>query len=291
MENYTPKDYRSSLKPVWCPGCGDYGVLSSIYKALSELSLPPEQVAIVSGIGCSSRLPGYVSTYGFNSVHGRALPVAQGLKLSGAEVTVIAVGGDGDGLSIGAGHLPHAVRRNVDMTYIMMDNGIYGMTKGQASPTTSWDRSTKTSPYGMIDSPINPLKLMLSYGVTFYARGFSANGKQVADLIVQAIQHKGFSFVQVLSPCVTFVGRDQFDIIRSLAVDLGPDYEAGSLEAAHRIADEQDRISLGLIYRSEQPTYEERLQEVQRKAQEQGAYDWKALVDEYRPSRRQVEAA
>lgn len=283
MEVYTPKDYRSGLKPVWCPGCGDYGVLNAVYKALSELQLPPEEVAIVSGIGCSSRLPGYVATYGFNGIHGRALPLGQGVKLGRPEATVIAVSGDGDALSIGAGHLPHAIRRNVEITYIMMDNGIYGMTKGQVSPTTGLDLSTKTTPYGIIDSPINPLKLALSYGVTFYARGFSGDGKQVADLIVQGIRHKGFSFIQVLSPCVTFVGRQQFDIIRSLAAQLPPDYDPSSIEAAWKIAEEEGRITMGVLYRSEQPTYEERLATIRQRAQQKGAHNWAALVDQYRP--------
>jgi len=291
VEVYTPKAYRSGLKPVWCPGCGDFGVLNAIYRAISELRLPPEEVAIVSGIGCSSRLPGYVATYGFNGIHGRALPLAQGVKFGRPATTVIAVGGDGDGLSIGAGHLPHAARRNPDLTYVMMDNGIYGMTKGQTSPTTGLDLSTKTSPYGVIDSPINPLKVALSYGVTFYARGFSGNGKQVADLLVQAIQHKGFSFVQVLSPCVTFVGRDQFDIIRSLAVDLPAEYDPTSLEAAWQIAHEEGRISMGVIYRREEPTYEERLEQIRRKAQQKGGHDWQALVDQYRPAQERAKAA
>jgi 2-oxoglutarate ferredoxin oxidoreductase subunit beta len=291
VEAHTPKDYRSGLKPVWCPGCGDFGVLNAVYRALSILQLAPEEVAIVSGIGCSSRLPGYVATYGFNGIHGRALPLAQGVKFARPETTVIAVGGDGDGLSIGGGHLPHVARRNPDITYIMMDNGIYGMTKGQVSPTTGLDFSTKTTPYGIIDSPVNPLKLALSYGVTFYARGFSGNGKQVVDLIVEAIRHKGFAFVQLLSPCVTFVGRNQFDLIRSLAVDLEPDYDPTSVEAAWRIAEEQGRISMGVIYRREESTYEERLEEIRLRAKEKGAGGWTAVVDPYRPIMNRAEAA
>ena len=150
MKIYSTKDYRSNLKPVWCPGCGDFAILNALYQALAKLQLPPEEVTTISGIGCSSRLPGYVKTYGFNSIHGRALPVAQGVKLARPETTVIAVAGDGDAFSIGGDHIPHTARRNINLTYIIMDNGIYGMTKGQSSPTTGETQKTKTTPYGIM---------------------------------------------------------------------------------------------------------------------------------------------
>lgn len=284
MGNYTATDYRSGVKPVWCPGCGDFGVLNAIYQALGRLQLPLEEVAIVSGIGCSSRLPGYVKTYGFNSIHGRALPVAQGVKLARPETTVIAVAGDGDGLSIGGGHFPHTARRNIDMTYIMMDNGIYGMTKGQTSPTTGGDHETKSTPYGIIEEAINPVKLALSYEVSFIARGFSSNVKQCVDLIVQAIQHPGFSFVQILSPCVTFVGKDQFDIIRDLAVDLPAEYDPASLDQAWQVSNEIGKISLGVIYRKQAQTYQERLLRLTQLAKQEGGADFDAVLREYHVS-------
>ncbi len=284
MGNHTATDYRSDVKPVWCPGCGDFGVLNAVYQALARLQLPFEEVAIISGIGCSSRLPGYVKTYGFNSIHGRALPVAQGVKLARPETTVIAVAGDGDGLSIGGGHLPHIARRNIDITYIMLDNGIYGMTKGQSSPTTGSDQETKSMPYGIIEEAVNPIKLALSYDATFIARGFSANVKQCVDLIVRGIQHPGFAFIQLLSPCVTFVGRDQFDIIRELAVDLPSDYDASSLDQAWQVSNELGKISLGVIYQKQSPTYEQRLHKLAQRAQEGGRADFADLLRQYHVS-------
>jgi 2-oxoglutarate ferredoxin oxidoreductase subunit beta len=281
MGNYTAAHYRSEVKPVWCPGCGDFGVLNAVYQALSRLQLPLEEVAIISGIGCSSRLPGYVNTYGFNSIHGRALPVAQGVKLARPETTVIAVAGDGDGLSIGGGHFPHAARRNIDLAYIMMDNGIYGMTKGQTSPTTGGDHETKSTPYGIIDDALDPIKLALSYNASFIARGFSANVKQTVDLIVQGIQHPGFAFIQLLSPCVTFVGRDQFDIIRALAVDLDSDHDPLSMEAALKISREVGKISMGVIYHKRVPTYQERLAQLVQTAKQEGKRDFQTLLRQY----------
>src|SRR3989304_6677912 len=164
MISYTPLDYRSRTKPVWCAGCGDYGVLAALYKALSLKKINPKDVVIVSGIGCSSRLPDFVKAYGFHGAHGRALPVAIGIKASNPSLTVFVAGGDGDGLSIGAGHLPHAARKNVDITYILMDNAIYGMTKGQCSPTSELDFESGSSPYGTIEEPLDPIPLSLISG-------------------------------------------------------------------------------------------------------------------------------
>src|SRR5210317_577471 len=161
---YGKKDYQSELKPIWCPGCGDFGVVSAIYQAFASAQLKPHEIAFLSGIGCSSRIPGYTTAYGFNSVHGRSLPMAVGTKAANPELTVVAAGGDGDGFSIGGGHVAHAVRRNPDMTYVVMDNQIYGLTKGQASPTTSPGTVSVTTPYGISENPINPLLQVLAYG-------------------------------------------------------------------------------------------------------------------------------
>lgn len=198
-------DYRSGIKPVWCPGCGDYAVLSALTQALADLQLPSEQVALISGIGCSSRIPAYTSVYGFHGVHGRALPLATGLKIARPDLTVIAAGGDGDGFSIGGNHFLHACRRNVDITYLIMDNQVYGMTKGQASPTTApdWEGGTLT-PTGTGINPFKCLAVALASGANFIARCFSADSTNVAQMIVEAVRHPGFSVVQVLSPCVTF---------------------------------------------------------------------------------------
>ena len=200
----TARDYKSTVKPVWCPGCGDYSVLSSITKALAELALPPEDVAVISGIGCSSRIPAYLNTYGFHGVHGRATALATGLKLSRPDLTVLITGGDGDGFSIGGNHFLHACRRNVDMTYIVMDNRVYGMTKGQPSPTTEPDWDSALAPGGTGLRPFNPLVIALASGANFIARSFAGDPNGTARVIAQAIKHPGFSFIEVLSPCVTF---------------------------------------------------------------------------------------
>jgi len=201
----TAADFKSDLKPIWCPGCGDYSVLQALAKALAELGRPREDIALVSGIGCSSRLPAYTNVYGFHGVHGRALAVAAGLKLARPDLTVLAAGGDGDGLSIGGNHFLHACRRNVDMTYLLMDNQVYGMTKGQASPTTAPDWcESKLTPRGTGVSPVMPLHLALAAGVNFFARGFAGNPNELARLILAGIIHPGFSVIHVLSPCVTF---------------------------------------------------------------------------------------
>src|SRR5512134_1890280 len=174
-EEYQAKDYRSDLKPIWCPACGDYGVVQAIYRALANVGRPPHEIAFVSGIGCSSRIPGYTTAYGFNSVHGRALPIAQGIKLARPELLVLVAGGDGDGFSIGGGHLPHAIRRNMDLTYLVMDNQIYGLTKGQLSPTSSRGRKTVTSSFGSLEEQVNPLLYTLAYGAGFVAQGTPAD--------------------------------------------------------------------------------------------------------------------
>ncbi|MHB8632637.1 MAG: 2-oxoacid:ferredoxin oxidoreductase subunit beta [Thermoplasmatota archaeon] len=202
------KDYKGSLPPVWCPGCGDFAVLNAMQKALAELQLLPENVVFVSGIGCSSRFPHFMNAYGFHAVHGRSLPVAVGLKLGMPDKTVIAVGGDGDGMAIGAGHFVHTARRNPKIAYVMMDNEIYGLTKGQASPTSELGLKTKSTPFAekakSADQPLNPLALAIISGATWVGRGFSGKVAELKDLIKAAIQHEGYAFLQVISPCVTF---------------------------------------------------------------------------------------
>ena len=199
------RDYKSGVKPIWCPGCGHYSVLSAITKALAASELLPEETVLVSGIGCSSRLPAYVKGYGFHGVHGRALPVATGLKVARPELNVIALGGDGDGFSIGGNHFLHACRRNVDLVYLVMDNEVYGMTKGQASPTTpeNWGRS-KLTPRGPQVRPFQPCAIALASGASFIARGHSGDPNGIARIIHEAIQHPGFAFIQILSQCVTY---------------------------------------------------------------------------------------
>ncbi|HZR07623.1 MAG TPA: 2-oxoacid:ferredoxin oxidoreductase subunit beta [Myxococcales bacterium] len=209
LPTFTAKDFKSDLKPIWCPGCGDFGVLQAMYRALAAIGRPSHEIAFISGIGCSSRIPGYTTAYGFNSVHGRALPIAQGIKLARPDLLVLAAGGDGDGFSIGGGHVPHAIRRNADLTYIVMDNQIYGLTKGQLSPTSAKGRKTVTSSYGSLESAVNPLLYVLAYGAPFVAQGTPADMAGLAAIIEEAIRYPGFAFVNVQSPCVTYGEEEQ----------------------------------------------------------------------------------
>ncbi|HEX4645317.1 MAG TPA: 2-oxoacid:ferredoxin oxidoreductase subunit beta [Verrucomicrobiae bacterium] len=196
--------YKGKIHPDWCPGCGDFSVLSALQTALFELGLKPHQVVVISGIGCSSNLPGYINTYGMHTLHGRALAVATGVKMGNHELKVIATGGDGDGFGIGGNHFMHTMRRNVDLTYIVMDNQIYGLTTGQTSPTSRKGMKTKSTPFGNVENPINPIPLAIVGGATYVARGFSGKQKHLVELLKGAIQHKGFAFVDVFSPCVTY---------------------------------------------------------------------------------------
>jgi 2-oxoglutarate/2-oxoacid ferredoxin oxidoreductase subunit beta len=249
-------DYKSDLKPIWCPGCGNFGVLSAFYRALAELELPPEQVAIASGIGCSSRFPVFVDAYGFHGLHGRVLPLATGIKLGNPELTVFAVGGDGDAFSIGVGHFPHACRRNVDITYIVMDNEIYGLTKGQPSPTSPIGTKTKAAPYGTIDEPLNPVLMALSFNASFVARGFSSQFKDLTDLIVRAVKHKGFSFVQVLSPCVTF--SNIYTQLKQVTANIPASHDPTDRAAAIHLAMDTEHLHLGVFYQADRPSFEDR---------------------------------
>jgi len=248
-----PKDYKSDTRPIWCPGCGDYGVLSSITRAFAFLKLSHEQTAVVSGIGCSSRLPAYLDTYGFHGLHGRALPIAAGLKAARPDLTVIAAGGDGDGYSIGGNHFLHACRRNMDMTYIVMDNNVYGMTKGQPSPTTAPDWPSKLAPHGTGIRPFQPLAIALSSGASFVARGFAGDPAKLTRLIVEAINHPGFSFIEVLSPCPTFrpEQKEWKHHVRQWQDGPAPD----PVEAASRIHAD-DGMSTGIVYQSELPAWQ-----------------------------------
>jgi 2-oxoglutarate ferredoxin oxidoreductase subunit beta len=204
IEEHKARDYKSELKPIWCPACGDFGVVQAIYRALAEVGRPPHEIAFVSGIGCSSRIPGYTTAYGFNSVHGRALPIAQGIKLANQHLLVLVAGGDGDAFAIGGGHVAHAIRRNVDLTYIVMDNQIYGLTKGQVSPTSPRGLRTASSPLGSLEDPLNPLLYVLSYGASYVAQGTPADMQGLAAVIEEGIRFPGFAFINVQSPCVTY---------------------------------------------------------------------------------------
>ena len=199
-----PKDFKGKVDPDWCPGCGDFGVLSSLQKVCAELGLQPHEIVTVSGIGCSSNFPGFFNAFGMHTLHGRALAVGTGVKMANHQLTVIATGGDGDGYGIGGNHLAHTARRNVDLTYLVMNNQIYGLTTGQVSPSSSIGMKTKSTPFGNVETPVNPITSAIMNGASFVARGYSGDAKHLQELMKKAIQHKGFSLIDIFSPCVTF---------------------------------------------------------------------------------------
>ena len=254
------QDFKNNVKPNWCPGCGDYAVQAALQQAAVKLGLEPHQLAIVCGIGCSGRLSGYVYAYGMHTTHGRALPFAQGLKLANPKLTVVACGGDGDGMAIGLGHTYHAIRRNVNLTYILMDNHVYGLTKGQTSPRSDWGFKTKTTPEGNIETPVATLEMALSAGASFVAQGFSTELQQLVDLIVAAVKHPGFSLVNVFSPCVTFNNVNTYDWFKERLLDINSigDYDRHDKGKVLQHILEHEGLLTGLLYEDQtKKSYEE----------------------------------
>ena len=274
--NFTPKDFKSEVKPTWCPGCGDFGVLNATYRGLASLKLPPDQTVVVSGIGCSSRFPHFMKTFGIHSVHGRALPLAQGMKMARPDLTIVAVGGDGDMFSIGAGHLVHAALRNIDITVVVMDNEIYGLTKGQTSPTSPHGHVTKSTPYGLMASQFNPIATALTLNVSFVARGYSAKPKELAALIEQGIMHKGFSFIHALSPCPTFYNT--FDAWDASVTRIPDDHDAHDRLKALALAMDPEKQFMGVFYEQERPTMDEAAHQL---AQQGKAFDLDKYMARY----------
>lgn len=248
----TFKEFRNNVKPNWCPGCGDFSIQAAIQRAAANVGLEPENLAVISGIGCSGRISGYINAYGFHGIHGRVLPIAQGVKLANRELTVIASGGDGDGFAIGMGHTVHAIRRNLNVTYIVMDNQIYGLTKGQTSPRSAEGFKTKSTPEGSIESTLSPLEIALSAGATFVAQSFSSDLKQLTKLIEEGINHEGFSLINVFSPCVTFNKINTYDWFKENIVNLEqfPDYDPSNRMLAMNKIMETNGMLTGLIYQN-----------------------------------------
>jgi 2-oxoglutarate ferredoxin oxidoreductase subunit beta len=247
--------YRSSSLPTWCPGCGYFSVAEGVTVALNRLGVPLKDAVIVSGIGCASRFPFFMDTYGFHTLHGRTLPVATGVKVANEKLTVLAVGGDGDAFAIGGGHIPHAARRNVDITYLVFDNGIYGLTKGQTSPTSSLGFVTSSTPYESHDQPLNPLLMLLSYGASWVGQSYAGHPHHLADMIAEAIAHRGFSYLHILSPCVTFDKTDKTYANLDVQVrDLPANHDPSDRMAAMAQALDTRSPPMGLFYKEQRPT-------------------------------------
>jgi 2-oxoglutarate ferredoxin oxidoreductase subunit beta len=254
-EKVAPKDFKPEVPPDWCPGCGDFGVLNALFQACAEIDLPPRELLVVSGIGCSSNLPGFIRAYGVHSLHGRALPFATGAKLANHGMTVIATGGDGDGYGIGLNHFIQAMRRNINVTYIVMNNEIYGLTTGQVSPTSETGMKTKTTPHGNLEQMLNPMALALASGCGYIARGFSGQPKHLMKLYVDGIRYPGFALIDVFSPCVTFNKVQTYDWFRERVYKLeetGHD-PANFHGAMDKALEWGAKIPIGLLYRNPNP--------------------------------------
>ncbi len=249
------KDYKPEVSPDWCPGCGDFGVLNALFQACAELELQPHEIVVVSGIGCSSNLPGFFRSYGVHSLHGRALAVATGIKLANHALTVIATGGDGDGYGIGLNHFIQAMRRNINLTYIVMNNEVYGLTTGQVSPTSETGMKTKTSPLGNLEGMLNPMALALAAGCGYVARGYSGQPKHLLKLYQEAIQYPGFALIDVFSPCVTFNKQNTYQWFRERVYKLeDKEHDPTDFHAAmDRALEWGEKIPIGLIYRNPNP--------------------------------------
>jgi len=286
-KEFTAKDYKSDLKPIWCPGCGDFGVLTALYRALAEIGKPPHELAFISGIGCSSRIPGYSTAYGFNAIHGRALPIGLGVKTASPDLTVIVASGDGDGFSIGGGHVPHTIRKNPDITFLVMDNFIYGLTKGQVSPTSPKGLKTVSSSYGSQEEPVNPLLYCLSYGAKFVAQGTPADMKGLAKILEEAIRFPGFSFVNVQSPCVTYgeekdMIKGQKEVMQSIEeLDHDPTDKAKAIQLSLEYG---TKIHTGIFYRDPNPgpSYTDLLGELKKDLQPKAVSKDK-ILDMFKP--------
>ncbi|MBU2627627.1 MAG: 2-oxoacid:ferredoxin oxidoreductase subunit beta [Proteobacteria bacterium] len=250
--------YRSKDLPTWCPGCGYFGIVDALYRACRELDLKQENIVTVSGIGCSGRTPIFINTYGFHTLHGRSIPVATGLKLAREDLTVFAVAGDGDALGIGGGHLPHVARKNINITFLLFDNSIYGLTKGQSSSTTPHEMKTSSHPAGNPDTPLNPIRLALAYGASFVARGYAGDPQGLKDIIKNGILYQGFSFIQILTPCVTFDKENRtWKNLKENVVDLTPRMEEKNMETAMRLAQNEPHGVGIFFWDKKRPHYQE----------------------------------
>jgi len=258
----TMQDYSNKVTPTWCPGCGHFSILRAIQIASSKLEIPIDKFASITGIGCSGRLSGYLNGYSFHGIHGRSLPIAQGIKMANKDLVVIAAGGDGDGFAIGTSHTLHAVRRNLNMTYIVLNNQIYGLTKGHTSPLSDTGFETKSTPFGSMDNPLRPGITALAAGATYLAQGFSGFQDQLIDIIVKGIEHNGFSIINVFSPCVTFNKINTYQWYRDNIKNIEEDehYDSSNYQIAMNKLIETDGLCTGVIYQKSEPSFLDKLQ-------------------------------
>lgn len=283
---YDMSYFTTRERPNWCPGCGDYGIWTAVKMALVEMDIEPWKVLLVSGIGCSSKLPHWVkNVYGFHGIHGRVLPLATGARLANNELTVIGFAGDGDAYGIGMCHFIHAMRRNLDITYIVHDNQVYGLTTGQTSPTSDKGFATKSTPTGVIEIPVNPLALALASGATFVARGYAGDVKHLKTLMVEGVRHRGFALIDVLQPCVTFNRKNTHEWYAERVYKLEETgYDPTDKTQAFLKAQEwDDKIPVGILYREVRPTYEDELPQIAEAPlakQDVGDVDISRLMDE-----------
>lgn len=253
----TLKDYAGQ-KPAWCPGCGNFGILSAFKKALVELEIEPHRFTIVSGIGQAGKFPHYLRCNTFNGLHGRTLPVATGIRLANHEMTVCAFAGDGDCYGEGGNHFLHAIRRNVNVKLFVHDNQVYGLTKGQASPTSLAGMKTKAQPFGVLSEELNPVALAVAMDCSFVARGFAAETDQLKDLMKEALNHRGFSLLDIFQPCVSFNRINTYDWYRERCYPIEADYDPTDRVAAFaRALEFGDRIPTGILYRNNRPVFED----------------------------------
>lgn len=245
-------EYKNAIQPNWCPGCGDFGIQMAIQEAASKREVPFEKLALISGIGCSSRIGGYLYCYGAHTTHGRALPFAQGVKLANRDLEVVVCSGDGDAYAIGMGHTIHAIKRNVNLTYVVFDNHVYGLTKGQTSPRSDQGFVTKTTPKGNIETPLAVTSMAIAAGAGFVAQGYSLNRKELVDIIMQGMEHKGFSFINVFTPCVTYNKYNSYEWYKEHLQALEAGYDPTDKVAAMSKLIETEGLVTGVIYRNDQ---------------------------------------
>lgn len=281
-----PNDYKSEVTPVWCAGCGYHGILNSIYRALSELNIDPSHFVNISGIGCSSRTPYFIKSYKMHTLHGRAGPVATGTQLARPDLPILITGGDGDGFSIGGGHMPHLARKNVNLTYILMDNHIYGLTKGQVSPTSRVELKAYTTPYGGVEEPVKPLQYMLAYNSSYVAQGYAGKPALCKELIREAMEHRGFSFVNILSNCPTYNDIDTPQFYKEIVKEVPEDHDVTSIDAATHLVNSyiaEGKEPLGVIYKVERPTLCDQMSRLVEEVGGSPDYDVRKIIDLSKP--------